>query len=210
MEISSDRDFLGSVPFYVFIRDLVRRLCHKMIACSISSRGHEPEKVTGVDLFYLYSMDRRTANIPYLLTQYPFRHAKGRKSRDRLSRGHFIGRLAAHFGLEAQHMFKGWRYMGLGSLGPERPQADTVGARGAAEDAHVVDEGAHAVPALTSVSTWMISCMTQLMDSSGHTYQAFDSTLVGSLRVPYQRHVRPRTGDANISIAPHTDDQPNP
>ncbi|GKC09038.1 hypothetical protein Tco_1000648 [Tanacetum coccineum] len=35
------------------------------------------------------------------------------------------------------------------------------------------------------VSTWLISCMTQLMDASGHTYQAFDSTLVGSSRMPY-------------------------
>ncbi|GKB65359.1 hypothetical protein Tco_0921545 [Tanacetum coccineum] len=32
----------------------------------------------------------------------------------------------------------------------------------------------------TRVSTWMISCMTQLMDASGRTYQAFDNTLVGS------------------------------
>ncbi|GKC53665.1 hypothetical protein Tco_1076410, partial [Tanacetum coccineum] len=32
----------------------------------------------------------------------------------------------------------------------------------------------------TKVSTWMISCMTHLMDVSGRTYQAFDSTLVGS------------------------------
>ncbi|GKE44194.1 hypothetical protein Tco_1471478 [Tanacetum coccineum] len=60
------------------------------------------------------------------------------------------------------------------------------------------------------VSTWLISCMTQLMDASGHTYQAFDFTLVGSSRMPYQRHVRPRTGDASTSAAPHTDDQPDP
>ncbi|GKB99595.1 hypothetical protein Tco_0985732 [Tanacetum coccineum] len=31
--------------------------------------------------------------------QYLFRHAKGRKSGARLSGGHFIGRLAHHFGL---------------------------------------------------------------------------------------------------------------
>ncbi|GKG01996.1 hypothetical protein Tco_0306701, partial [Tanacetum coccineum] len=62
----------------------------------------------------------------------------------------------------------------------------------------------------TRVSTWMISCMTQLMDASGRTYQAFDSTLVGSSRLPYQRRVRPKTGDASTSTAPHTDDQPDP
>ncbi|GJR54899.1 hypothetical protein Tco_1405420 [Tanacetum coccineum] len=44
-------------------------------------------------------MDRRTTNVPHLLAQYLFRHAKGRKSGARLSRGHFIGRLAMHFRL---------------------------------------------------------------------------------------------------------------
>nr|GEY32910.1 hypothetical protein [Tanacetum cinerariifolium] len=60
------------------------------------------------------------------------------------------------------------------------------------------------------VSTWMISCMTYLMDASGHTYQAFNSTLIGSSRVPYQRRVRPRTGDASTSAAPHIEDQSDP
>ncbi|GKE84882.1 hypothetical protein Tco_1558624 [Tanacetum coccineum] len=39
IEISSDMDFLGLVPSYVHIRDPVRRLCHRMIVCSISGRG---------------------------------------------------------------------------------------------------------------------------------------------------------------------------
>ncbi|GJY40750.1 hypothetical protein Tco_0428020 [Tanacetum coccineum] len=34
-----------------------------MIAYSISGKGQAPEKVTGVDLFYLRSMDRGTANV---------------------------------------------------------------------------------------------------------------------------------------------------
>ncbi|GKD81845.1 hypothetical protein Tco_1348684, partial [Tanacetum coccineum] len=67
IEISSDQDFLGPAPFYVLIRDPVRRLCHRMIAYSISGRGQAPEKVTGVDLLYLRSMDRGTTNVPYLL-----------------------------------------------------------------------------------------------------------------------------------------------
>ncbi|GKB59603.1 hypothetical protein Tco_0915789 [Tanacetum coccineum] len=83
--ISPDRDFLGPTPSYVFIRDPVRRLCHRMIACSIPGRGQAHEKVTDVDLFYLRSMDKGTANIPYLLAQYLFRHAEGRKSGARLS-----------------------------------------------------------------------------------------------------------------------------
>ncbi|GKD69880.1 hypothetical protein Tco_1323970 [Tanacetum coccineum] len=57
IEISSDMDFLGPTPSYVYIRDPVRKLCHRMISCSISGRGQAPEKVTGIDLFYLRSMD---------------------------------------------------------------------------------------------------------------------------------------------------------
>ncbi|GJX50273.1 hypothetical protein Tco_0277118 [Tanacetum coccineum] len=77
IEISSGGDFLGPTPFYVFIQDPVRRLCHRMIACSISGRGQAPKKVIGVDLFYLCSMDRGTANVPHLLAQYMFRHREG-------------------------------------------------------------------------------------------------------------------------------------
>ncbi|GKB88290.1 gamete expressed 1-like protein isoform X1 [Tanacetum coccineum] len=70
IKISSDRDFLGAAPSYVYIKDPMRILYHKMITCTISGHGQGPEK-----------------------------HAEGRKSGARLSGGHFIGRLAEHFGL---------------------------------------------------------------------------------------------------------------
>ncbi|GKC93355.1 hypothetical protein Tco_1158797, partial [Tanacetum coccineum] len=79
-EMAEARDFLGPAPSYVLIRDPVRRLCHRMIAYNISSRGQAPKKVTDVDLFYLRSIDRRITNVPHLLAQYLFRHAEGRKS----------------------------------------------------------------------------------------------------------------------------------
>ncbi|GJW92893.1 hypothetical protein Tco_0172565 [Tanacetum coccineum] len=78
-----------------------------MITCSISSRGQGAEKVTGVDLFYLRTMDRGTANVLYLQAQYLFHHAEGRKSGARLSRGYFIGCLAAHFGLVGDQGLRG-------------------------------------------------------------------------------------------------------
>ncbi|GKA11832.1 retrovirus-related pol polyprotein from transposon TNT 1-94 [Tanacetum coccineum] len=180
IEISSDRDLIGV------------------------------EKVTGVDLFYLRTMDHGTANVPYLLAQYLLRHAEGRKSGARLSRGHFIGYLTAHFGP------------------PVPGDQEAAGAPGSAEDAPRIERLEEEMCELwqsvmglrgvvkssitkkTRVSTWMISCMTQLMDVSSRTYQAFDNIIVGSSLVPYQRRVRPRTGDANTSIAPHIDDQPNP
>nr|GEU84771.1 RNA-directed DNA polymerase homolog [Tanacetum cinerariifolium] len=239
MEISSNRDFLGPAPSYVFIRD---------------PHG------TG------------TANVSYLLAHYLFRHAKGRKNGARLSRGHFIGHLVAHFRLIGDQGLSGllvvasellfidlhellrlniclrvgdtWAWV---APGPERQQATAAGALGAAEDALAADEGAYVVPTpvqapqpppitpqhqtmtqridrleeetrelqqsviglrgvvesfiteQTRVSTWMISFMTQLMDASGRTYQAFDITLFGSSWVFYQRRVRPRTDDSSTS-----------
>nr|GFA71632.1 hypothetical protein [Tanacetum cinerariifolium] len=61
--------------------------------------GQAPENVTATDLFYLRNMDRKEANVLYLLAQYLFRHVEGRKSIARLSGGHFIGLLAHHFSL---------------------------------------------------------------------------------------------------------------
>ncbi|GKC64703.1 hypothetical protein Tco_1097301 [Tanacetum coccineum] len=106
-EISIGKDFLRGAPSYTYIRDPVRRLCHRLISYSISKRGQEPEKLTATDLFYLCSMDRGAANVPYLLAQYLFRHTKGRKSGARLSGGHFIGRLAHHFGLVSDDGLRG-------------------------------------------------------------------------------------------------------
>ncbi|GKC73856.1 hypothetical protein Tco_1119739 [Tanacetum coccineum] len=68
-------------------------------------------------------------------------HAEGRKGGTRLSEGHFIGCLAAHFGLVGDQGLRG-----LSVVVSELPAA-AAGASGAAEDAPVADEGAQAVPA---------------------------------------------------------------
>ncbi|GJZ88845.1 hypothetical protein Tco_0660627 [Tanacetum coccineum] len=145
IEILSDMDFLGPAPSYVHIRDPIRRLCHRMIACSIFGRAQGAEK-------------------------YLFHHAEGRKSEARLSRGHFIGRIVAHFGLVGDQGLRGlsmvvselpvidlheldmlnicarfgdmWPWV---APRPERQQAATAGALGAAEGAPAADEGAQAV-----------------------------------------------------------------
>ncbi|GKG22704.1 hypothetical protein Tco_0388007, partial [Tanacetum coccineum] len=57
LKISSGRDFLGLAPSYVLIRDPVKRIYHRMIAYSISGKGQAPEKVIGIDLFYLRIMN---------------------------------------------------------------------------------------------------------------------------------------------------------
>ncbi|GKE29331.1 hypothetical protein Tco_1444715, partial [Tanacetum coccineum] len=136
-------DFLRGAPSYTYIRDPVWRLLHKLISYSISERGQEPEKVTATDLFYLRSMDQGAASVLYLLAQYFFRHVEGRKSGVRLYGGHFIGRLAHHFGLVSDD-----RLTGLSVVARELPLIDmdvVAGAPKAAVDAPAIDDGGQAI-----------------------------------------------------------------
>ncbi|GKD57237.1 hypothetical protein Tco_1290624 [Tanacetum coccineum] len=148
------------------------RLCHRMIAYSISGRGQAPKKVTGIDLFYLRNMDRGTINVPHLLAQYLFRHTEGRKSGARLSGGHFIMRLAMHFGLVSDDGLRGLQVVTqelplidlheLGRLhictrygerwtwvayGPESQQAAAAGTDEADEAGQAAEEAALKIPA---------------------------------------------------------------
>ncbi|GKG02027.1 hypothetical protein Tco_0306732, partial [Tanacetum coccineum] len=50
-------------------------------------------------------------------------------------------------------------------------------------------------------STWMISCMAQLMEANGHTYQTFDETFRGSSPEAFQRRTRRRTAGASTSTS---------
>ncbi|GKG06580.1 hypothetical protein Tco_0329549, partial [Tanacetum coccineum] len=49
------------------------------------------------------------------------------------------------------------------------------------------------------LSTWMISCMTQLIEASRRTYQAFDGTFRGSYQEVFERRTRQRTDGASTS-----------
>ncbi|GJX00667.1 hypothetical protein Tco_0184580 [Tanacetum coccineum] len=77
--ISFVGDFLGTSPSYTSIRDLMLRLCHRLIACSIGGRIQTPEKGVITNLFYLGGMDVGSVNIPYLLARYLRMFASGRK-----------------------------------------------------------------------------------------------------------------------------------
>ncbi|GJX40641.1 hypothetical protein Tco_0255631 [Tanacetum coccineum] len=118
-KIVSDMDFLGAAPSYIYIRDPIRRLCHSLISYSISGKGQAPEK-------------------------YLFRHAKGRKSRARMSRGHFIGRLADHFGLVSDEGLMGLFVISrvlLVASGPERQPDAAASASEIAKGSLAIDEG---------------------------------------------------------------------
>ncbi|GJR55618.1 hypothetical protein Tco_1406139 [Tanacetum coccineum] len=204
VKISSDKYFLGPAPFYVFIRDPVRRLCHGMIAYNISGRGRHLRRLLGGHFIGRLAAhfglvgDQELRGLHVVTYELP------------LIDLHELRRLniCTRYG-------DTWTWV---ASGPERQQAVAVGAHEGDEGGSAVEESVVGLRGVvesfitkqTRVSTWMISCMTQLMDASGRTYQAFNSTLVGSSWMPYQRHVRPRTGDASTFAAPHVDDQPDP
>ncbi|GKE55237.1 hypothetical protein Tco_1494422 [Tanacetum coccineum] len=144
--ISSDRDFLRCAPSYTYIRDPVRRLCHRLISYNISGRGQALEMSP------------------------PPPPAAGRTMPQRLRR------------LEEE-------MQGL--------HQDVRSLCGLIERS-LADQG--------RFSTWMISYMTQLMEASGRTYQAFDRTFRGSSPTVFERHTRNTTGEANTSTAPHQPD----
>nr|GEV12188.1 hypothetical protein [Tanacetum cinerariifolium] len=167
IKILSGGDFFGPAPSYVLIRDPVRRLCHRMIAYSISGRGMH-------------------------------------LGRARLSGGHFIGRLDMHFGLAAA----------------AGTHVDDEAGPAAEEVAEEIPAPAQAPPPLPQPRT--MSQRIERVEEEIHDlrhdivglrahgrqrpdYQPFDGTLVGSSRLSFQRRVRPRTGDASTSAAPHTD-----
>ncbi|GKB78637.1 hypothetical protein Tco_0945532 [Tanacetum coccineum] len=56
-EILSSGDFLTKVPSYIKIRGPLRRLCHRMIAHTITRRGQEPTKGTTVVVRELTEID---------------------------------------------------------------------------------------------------------------------------------------------------------
>ncbi|GJT78903.1 hypothetical protein Tco_1045628 [Tanacetum coccineum] len=155
-----------------------------------------------------HSMDRGAANVPCLLAQYLFKHAEGRKSGAMLLGGHFIGRLAHHFGQVSDGGLRGLSVVAreLPFIDMERQPDDAIGAPRAAADAPAVDEE-RSMTDHGRFSTWMISCMKQLIEDIGQTYQAFDGTFRGSSPAVFERRTRQRTDDASTSTSPQ---QPDP
>ncbi|GKE58172.1 hypothetical protein Tco_1497357 [Tanacetum coccineum] len=194
-------------------RDPMRRLCHRMIACTIYGRGQGPKKVIGVDLFYLRTMDWGTANVPYLLDII----CSGMLRGGRAEPG-YLGDTSLDVLLStlAQHLWEVWRHLGLGSPGAKRQQGAAVDAPEADEDAPDAAEGAQANPApaqalpppppKTLFTAWEANGISHLLDVARASYTRYSKT-----RIPYQRRrVRRRTGEASTLGAPDADDQSDP
>nr|GEV04757.1 hypothetical protein [Tanacetum cinerariifolium] len=220
VKISSGNKFLRGTPSYTHIRDPIQRMCHKLISYSISGF-----QVPATDLFYLYIMDQGLSERHFIGR---LAHHFGLVSDDELRGLSIINRKILLIDMGELVKLKicmeiedGWAWVGVG---PEMQPDAAVGAPIAIEDALAVDKGAQAdlAPNMRSLRglversitdqgrfyTWMISCVTQLVEASGQTYQAlFDGTFLGSSPAVFERRTRQRTDGANTSVAPQ---QPDP
>ncbi|GKA11511.1 hypothetical protein Tco_0691057 [Tanacetum coccineum] len=175
-DILTTGDFLGSPPSYTLIKDLILRLCHRMMAHSIAGRSQVIKKVTVTDLFYFRRMDVGLVNVPYLLARYLRLFATGRKIGAHIFSGQFVARLAEHFGLLTAEILGGltviapelpiidmaelmrlqicvqlddtWAWV---AMRPERQPDAAAGSPAVAEDAPAVNEGDQAIPAPVQV-----------------------------------------------------------
>ncbi|GKE09306.1 hypothetical protein Tco_1412857, partial [Tanacetum coccineum] len=145
IRISSTGYFLSATSSYTSIRDLMLRLCHRLITCNTARRGQAPEKVTMTDLFYLRGMDVGSVNIPYLLARYLRLFASGMKHGVMISRDLSVIDMAELVRLQiCMELDDTWAWV---ALGPERQQVAADGTPKAAEDALVAHEGAPTIPA---------------------------------------------------------------
>ncbi|GJS81559.1 hypothetical protein Tco_0748100 [Tanacetum coccineum] len=127
-------DFHGTSPSYTLIRDLMLRLCHRLIAYNIAGRSQAPEKVIMTEMFYLRGMDFGLVNISYLLARYLRMFTSGKKRRAMLSGAQFI----------CEELDDTWAWV---APRPERQPDAAVGAPKVAESAPDIAEGAQAITA---------------------------------------------------------------
>ncbi|GKA35970.1 hypothetical protein Tco_0722461 [Tanacetum coccineum] len=186
--IASDDDFSEAVPSYTSIRDPLRRLCHRLIAVSISGRGQAPEKVDyrggplGIDCGERQQMTAAGAaqvdeEIPDEGVQADPAPAQGPPTAAPIIRTmpQSMTRLE-----EEVHRLRE-------SLGEQRAVLD-----GMSRD-------------FSRFITWTVGRLSQLLDVSRVAYPSY-----GDPHTSYHRRTRRRTGEASTSAAPHTNDQPNP
>ncbi|GKA42229.1 hypothetical protein Tco_0734889, partial [Tanacetum coccineum] len=237
VEISSGREFLRSALSYTYIKDPVRRLCHR----------HVEERKSGARLSGGHFIGRLAHHFGLISDDGLRGLSVVTREIPLIDMGELVKlNICKEIGDE-------WAWV---APIPERQQVVVAGALEAVVDAPAVDEGSQADPApiqapqpppqppaagrtmpqrlgrleeeiqglrrdvrslrglveklMTDqgrVSTWMISCMTQLMEASRQTYQAFDGTFRGSSPAVFERRTRQRTSEAITSAAPQ---QPDP
>ncbi|GJS39371.1 hypothetical protein Tco_0564414 [Tanacetum coccineum] len=133
IEISSGRDFLGPAPSYVLIQDPVRRLCHGMIAYSMSGMLREEGVGQGFGLSGRHFIGRLAMHFG-LVSDEGLRGLQVVTRELPLIDLHELGRLNI-----CTRYRDTWAWV---AQGPERQQAVAAGAHEADEAGPAAEEGA--------------------------------------------------------------------
>nr|GEX62278.1 hypothetical protein [Tanacetum cinerariifolium] len=82
-------------PSYTSIRNLIRRLVHRLLALSDAGRNSRKEKVTLDDLFLFHSMDGRVSvDVPWHVAKFFIDKGKRYKKKSLIVGAHLIDRIA--------------------------------------------------------------------------------------------------------------------
>ncbi|GJZ72554.1 hypothetical protein Tco_0636700 [Tanacetum coccineum] len=184
----------GADSLLCFHPDPVRRLCHRMISCSISGREQAPQK-RKEDGSYVcpgeHFIGRLRTSLWPVYDQW-LRGCRWFSPELLLIDLHELGRLNIY-----ERIGDTWAWV---APGPERKPNAAAGAPKVAEDGPAVHESASAdpIPMQTpqpppTIPRTMPQRIARLEE------EAFDISLVGSSQLPYQRRTRRRTGDASTS-----------
>ncbi|GJV36331.1 hypothetical protein Tco_1408808 [Tanacetum coccineum] len=196
--ISSVEDFLGSAPSYTFIKDPMLRLCHRLIACSITRRSQAPKKVIVTDLFYLRRIDVGSANVLYLLARYLRLFASGRKCDSYFPPLPIIDMVELVRLQLCVELDDTWARV---LTGPARQEG---GAGGVAKEASVAPGGSDEDEEMPQAvfTTWTVTSLVRMMDKAGVPYTRYSES-----PVEYERRTRRMSDGASTSAAPQ---QPDP
>ncbi|GKA38481.1 hypothetical protein Tco_0731032 [Tanacetum coccineum] len=183
-------------------------------------------------------MDVGSVNILYLLARYLRLFASGRKQGVMIFGGQYVARLAEHFGLLTKERLQGLTVIvrdlpiidmtelvrfqickeiddtsAWVSPGLERQPGAAAGTPKAAEDAHVADEGAQAVPTPVQApqppppASRPARTMAQRLASVEEDVHEIQRVL--DFQIPYVRCARRKTNGANTSTAQQDEQQPD-
>ncbi|GKB13977.1 hypothetical protein Tco_0847900 [Tanacetum coccineum] len=184
LDVADTPEEMETDGFRAYWTDSLREIATKADLRDYWSRiafdSHAPEKVTATELFYLRSMDKGTAvNVTYLLAQYLFRYAEGRKQGARMSGRHFVARLAKHFRLLTEERLRGFTVVvrdltviDMDELARiEKLEEEVYGLRESfGEQRAVVDAISRDFSRFT---TWAVGRLGQLLHTSGVTYPRY-------------------------------------
>ncbi|GJT84425.1 hypothetical protein Tco_1058767 [Tanacetum coccineum] len=192
--ISSAGDFLGIAPSYTMIRDPILRLCHTLIAHNIDGRSQAPLKVLEI----LGGLTVIAPELPIIDMAELVRLQMCAQFDDTwawvamgLERQPDVAVGARAIAKDAPTIDEGDQAILEPVQAPQQPPPPPLAARIVPQRLGRLEEDVQGlrrdVGSLRRLversmtdqgrfSTWMMTCMTQLMDANGLAYQAFDGT----------------------------------